>query len=219
MSSLNKPKEETFLETRQNYDRLSRWYDWFSSSERRFTELGLTLLRIQPGEKILEIGFGTGHALIDLAAAVGESGSICGIDLSQGMFAIANRRVQRSSMRGRITIQEGEATHIPFPDQQFQAVFMSFTLELFDSRMIPRVLAECQRVLQPGGRLGIVSLQKKNAPAVKAYEWFHHLFPKVIDCHPILVCQVLEKSGFMVNQAVEKMLWGLPVEIVIARRS
>jgi|WetSurMetagenome_2_1015567.scaffolds.fasta_scaffold188345_1 ubiquinone/menaquinone biosynthesis C-methylase UbiE len=219
MDNLYITQEETFLEMRQNYDRLSRWYDWFSSSERRFTELGLTLLRIQPGEKILEIGFGTGHALIELATAVGERGSVCGIDLSPGMIAVAKRRVQRSGMRGRITIQEGEATHIPFPDQKFQAVFMSFTLELFDSRMIPRVLAECQRVLQPEGRLGIVSLKKKNAPAVKAYEWFQHLFPKVIDCRPILVCQVLEKSGFLVNQAVEKMLWGLPVEIVIARKS
>jgi ubiquinone/menaquinone biosynthesis C-methylase UbiE len=219
MDNLNNTQEETFLETRQNYDRLSRWYDWFSSSERRFTELGLTLLRIQPGEKILEIGFGTGHALVDLARSVGESGSICGIDLSPGMFSVANRRIQHSGLNRRISIQVGEATHIPYPDGQFQVAFMSFTLELFHTEMIPVVLAECQRILQPGGRLGIVSLKKKNAPAVKAYEWFHHLFPKVIDCRPILVCQVLEKSGFMVNQAVEKMLWGLPVGIVIARRS
>jgi hypothetical protein len=36
MDNLNITQEETFLEMRQNYDRLSRWYDWFSSSERRY---------------------------------------------------------------------------------------------------------------------------------------------------------------------------------------
>ena len=212
-------REKAFLEARQNYDRLSRWYDWFSSSERRFTEIGQALLKIQPGENVLEIGFGTGHALVDLAGLVGESGSVCGIDLSPGMFSVANRRVQHSGLNGRISIQVGEATHIPYPDRQFQAVFMSFTLELFHTEMIPVVLAECQRILQPGGRLGIVSLKKKDTRSVKIYEWFHLRFPKIIDCRPILVCQVLEKSGFMVTQDVEKSLWGLPVEIVIAERS
>ena len=40
---------------RRNYDRLSRWYDLFSSSERRFTEIGYKLLNVCPGEKVLEI--------------------------------------------------------------------------------------------------------------------------------------------------------------------
>jgi ubiquinone/menaquinone biosynthesis C-methylase UbiE len=212
-------REKAFLEARQNYDRLSRWYDWFSSSERRFTEIGQALLQIQPGENVLEIGFGTGHALLNLASSVGESGSVCGIDLSPGMFSVANRRVQHSGLNRRISIQVAEATHIPYPDQQFQAAFMSFTLELFQPEMIPVVLAECQRILQPGGRLGIVSLKKKDIRSVKVYEWFHLRFPKIIDCRPISVCQALEKSGFKVTQDVEKTLWGLPVEIVVARRS
>jgi ubiquinone/menaquinone biosynthesis C-methylase UbiE len=70
--------------TRANYDRLSRWYDSFSSSERRFTETGLRLLDPKPDEAILEIGFGTGHAL----AALAQTARVWGIDLSPGMLTV-----------------------------------------------------------------------------------------------------------------------------------
>jgi demethylmenaquinone methyltransferase/2-methoxy-6-polyprenyl-1,4-benzoquinol methylase len=211
-------QEKSRLATRQNYDRLSRWYDSFYASERLFTKAGLRLLDAQPGEKILEIGFGTGHALIELARAAGGTGSVCGIDLSPGMFAIARRRIQRTGMEGRISLQLGDATRLPFSDHQFNAVFMSFTLELFETAKIPVLLVECQRVLQPGGRLGIVSLVKKNTLAVEIYEWFHIRFPKVVDCHPIFVRQVLEAAGFTTCRAVEKRFWGLPVAAVVAKK-
>ena len=96
---------------------------------------------------------------------------------------------------------------------------MSFTLELFDLKFAPVVLAECRRVLQQGGRLGIVSLVKKENRAVDIYEWFHFHFPNVVDCRPIFVRSVLEKAGFEVVQAVGKKLWGLPVEAVLAIKS
>jgi ubiquinone/menaquinone biosynthesis C-methylase UbiE len=212
------PLEISRLATRQNYDRLSRWYDSFSAGERRITNIGLHQLKIQTGEKVLEIGFGTGHALIDLAVAVDESGKVCGIDISPGMVAVANRRIQRSGMGERIKILVGDATHLPYPCQYFNAAIMSFTLELFDSRTIPVVLAECQRILQPGGRLGIISLLKRDARSVDLYEWFHVHFPKVVDCRPICVRPILEMVGFVVIQTVEKRLWGLPVEAVVAQK-
>jgi ubiquinone/menaquinone biosynthesis C-methylase UbiE len=209
-------QEETHLATRQNYDRLSRWYDSFSTSERGFTETGLQLLDPQPGESLLEIGFGTGHALIDLAHAVGATGKVCGLDISPGMLAVAQRRVERSFPEGKISLQLGDATCLPFPSHQFHAIFMSFTLELFEIKEIPVVLAECQRVLMPGGRLGVVSLLKNETRAVKVYEWFHVRFPGIVDCHPILVHQLLETAGFKTSHLAEKRLWGLPVAAVVA---
>jgi demethylmenaquinone methyltransferase/2-methoxy-6-polyprenyl-1,4-benzoquinol methylase len=211
-------QEKTRLDTRQNYDRLSRWYDSFSSSEQRLTELGLRLLNILPGEKVLEIGFGTGHALIGLASAVGKAGSVYGIDLSPGMIIVARRRARHSGMGGRISMQVGDASRLPFPNNQFQTAFMSFTLELFEIKEIPVILSECQRVLQPGGSLGIVSLAKKDTRAEEIYEWFHFRFPKIVDCRPILIRPLLEAAGFEVGKTVVKRLWGLPVEAVVAKR-
>ncbi len=209
----------SLFSTRQNYDRLSRWYDLFSFSEYRLAKAGLRLLSIQPGERVLEIGFGTGRAIIALAGAVGETGSVYGIDLSPGMLAVADRRVHHSGLCGNIFILVGDAAHLPYPDQQFTAVFMSFTLELFDTKVIPIIIADCMRILQPQGRLGIVSLAKKDTQSVRIYEWFHARFPKVVDCRPISVRPLIEDAGFFVTRIIEDNLWSLPVDVVLARRS
>ena len=124
-------QEHCHLTAQQNYDRLSRWYDSFSGGERSLSKIGLEGLKLQLGENILEIGFGTGHALLEMARVVGELGRVEGIDLSPGMLAVACRHVQRSAMADRISLQVGDATRLPFPDHHFRAIFMSFTLELF----------------------------------------------------------------------------------------
>ena len=211
------PPEKSRLTVQQNYDRLSRWYDSISASERVFSSSGLRLLDARPGEYVLEIGFGTGRALIELARAVGETGKVSGIDLSSGMLAVSQQRLQRSGLGAKIDLYLGDATCLPFPSHHFQAVFSSFTLELFEPSEIQAVLAECRRILVPSGRLVLVSLAKQKSLAVKIYEWFHHQFPAIVDCRPILIRQELENAGFSIVDFFEKRLWGLPAEAVLAR--
>ena len=142
-----------------------------------------------------------------------------GLDLSPGMLRVAERHLRRLGLADRVHLQEGDATRLPYPDGHFQAVFLSFTLELFPDEEMPRVLAECRRVLAAGGRLGVVSLVKKEAAAVKIYEWFHAHLPGVVDCRPIRVRPLLEAAGFQVRQIVEERIWGLPAEAVLAVRT
>lgn len=204
--------------TRYNYDRLSRWYDWFASSEKHFTEIGLRMLKIQPGEKVLEIGFGAGQGLVALAHSAGETGKVYGIDLSEGMFQIAQAKIARAGLSRRVELRLGDAARLPFEDDFFDAIFISFTLELFDTPEIPLVLGECKRVLREDGRLGVVALEKKDCRAVKIYEWFHARMPALVDCRPIHARKTIEAAGFELAEASEEAMWGLPVEIVIARK-
>jgi len=204
--------------TRNNYDRLSRWYDWFASSEKHFTEIGLRMLKIQPGEKVLEIGFGAGQGLVALAHSAGETGKVYGIDLSEGMFQIAQAKIARAGLSRRVELRLGDAAMLPFVDDFFDAIFISFTLELFDTPEIPLVLGECKRVLREDGRLGVVALEKKDCRAVKIYEWFHARMPALVDCRPIHARKTIEAAGFELAEASEEAMWGLPVEIVIARK-
>jgi ubiquinone/menaquinone biosynthesis C-methylase UbiE len=218
MSSPIKQVTRSKSEAKANYDRMSRWYDLVvGASEKKYRNLGLQRLDAREGEHILEIGFGTGHAILSLAKAVGPTGRVCGLDLSEGMLAITQERVDAAGLAERVALHLGDAAHLPFAGGRFDAVFMSFTLELFDTPEIPLVLQQCRAALRPDGRIVIVSLVKKPGTAVRIYEWFHEKMPVLVDCRPIYAQAALEQAGFTIYNRSTLSMWGLPVDILLAR--
>lgn len=204
---------------RASYNRLSQWYDMIAGgSERKFSEEGLDLLSVSAGETVLEVGCGTGHSLLTLSQQVGPAGRVYGLDLSDGMLGQARSQLDRSGMGQRTKLQCGDAAHLPFPAESFDALFMSFTLELFDTPELPMVLEECQRVLKQGGRISVVALAKKKKLAVSLYEWFHMRLPDYVDCRPIYVRDIMVGAGFRIADAIELIMWGLPVDVIMARK-
>ena len=144
----------TRRQTRAFYDGIAPYYDLLSErSERPVRQLALERLAVQPGQRILEIGFGTGHGLEALAAAVGPGGHVDGIDVSRRMLKRARRRLQHQQLIDRVELRRGDAAALPYSDASMDGVLMAFTLELFDTPEIPRVLSECRRVLRRGGRI------------------------------------------------------------------
>jgi demethylmenaquinone methyltransferase/2-methoxy-6-polyprenyl-1,4-benzoquinol methylase len=204
---------------RSNYNRLSRWYDWIAGSETRYRQLGVQALKIQEGERLLEIGFGTGSCLQEFAELVGPLGLACGIDLSDGMTAVAAERLYKAGVAGWAALVQGDALQAPFRADSFDAIFMSFTLELFDNPEIPLVLHQCRRLLRLNGRLGVVSLVKTENPnfAERAYEWCHARMPVTVDCRPIMAQAALQKAGFEIDALISEKMWGLALEILVGR--
>ena len=121
----------------------------------------------------------------------------------------------------RVSLACGDAESLPFRADSVDAVFMSFTLELFDTPEIPVVLAECRRVLRPGGRIGVVAMQQNDPPgtALRMYAWAHTLFPNYVDCRPIFASQAIKEAGFTVIADGRGAMWGLPVRIVVGRKA
>jgi len=214
----------TRTQTRANYDRLSRWYDLLSGgAERALREAGLRELGVCEGERVLEIGAGTGAALVELAQAAGPAGLAMGVDLSLGMCRETELRIADFRLRiGRplnAAIVFGDAVHIPLAGGILDAVFVSFTLELFDESDMRAVLAECRRVLRAGGRLCVVAMAvpDRPTPMTRLYAWAHRRFPVAIDCRSIAVAQALAQGGFRAEGLARHSVWGLPVEIALAR--
>ena len=216
---VNRSKEAA----RASYNRMSRWYDTIAgSTEKKYRDWGLEKLSAQPGETVLEIGFGTGHCLVALAKRVGPHGRVIGLDISDGMLAIARQRLQKDGLSDRVDLHLGDATDLNFVEANSQdGVFMSFTLELFDNPEIPRVLQECHRILKPGGRLAVVSMTKTDPPSVpvRMYEWFHEHVPDYADCRPIFAKHAIEQNGFKIQDVSLSSMWGLPVEVVLGKKS
>ena len=81
-------------DARANYDRLSRCYEGVAGRfERPYRDAGMNRLDLQPGEHVLDIGFGSGECVVEMARSVGETGRVDGIDISSGMFRVASERV------------------------------------------------------------------------------------------------------------------------------
>lgn len=208
-------------EARQAYDRLSRFYDYTTGAlGRKYTRMGLTCLSIAEGETVLEIGFGTGHSLKLMAKRVGAGGNAYGLDVSAGMIRVAESRLRRAGLAGRVGLCCGDALHLPFREGAFDAIFMSFVLEGLDTPEIPGVLAQVKKALKPGGRLGITSMSKENGETalVRIYEWAHIRWPKYLGSRPIYAHQCLVEAGYSIRTREKIRIFRLPAEIVVAIR-
>ncbi len=120
------------------------------------------------GDRVLDAACGTGDlALADLLAGAGE---VVGVDFSEPML---ERARQKSNA---IDWVRGDLSALPFPDAGFQAATVGFGL-----RNVPdldRALRELRRVLEPGGRLGILEMTRPRGPLAPFYRlWFDRLVP------------------------------------------
>ena len=206
-------------EAKRFYDRISRVYDYLTGAfERKYTEMALEHLSVDEAETVLEIGFGPGHCLKQIAESAGQTGKVYGVDISSGMLEVARRRLDKARLMDRVELYCGDAASLPYGDNTFDAAFMSFTLELFDTPETPRLLEEVKRVLKPKGRIGIASMSKENGESLllRLYEWAHRKWPKYIDCRPIYLEQSLRDAGYEIGKKEKVKLFGLPVEIVVA---
>jgi len=100
-----------------------------------------------PGARVLDVGCGTGIVARRAAPRVGPGGRVVGLDLNEGMLAVA--AAASSTMRPPIEWRQGNATSLPFPDGDFDVVFCQQTLQFVPDRSA--AVREMHRVLRPRG--------------------------------------------------------------------
>ena len=221
--SIQPPAEYDPKRTQSFYDRISKAYDLIADSgERDARNQGIDALELKGGESVLDIGYGTGSAVLELAKRVGVDGSVTGIDLSPGMQRVAQEKLEESGAQAKVQFDVGSALELPYGENAFDAVLTSFTLELFPETDIPTFLAQARRVLKSDGRLGIVAMAsvregEKDSVLEEVYKWSHHHFPHIVDCRPIDVEKFVTEAGFEMLHDQRIEIWTMPVAVVVAR--
>ncbi len=102
---------------------------------------------VHEGDQVLDVACGTGIVARHAASRVGSSGSVVGLDINEGMLTVA--RETAADIQSLIEWQQGDATDLPFPDEQFDIVCCQQALQFFDEPVA--AVEEMQRVLTPGG--------------------------------------------------------------------
>jgi ubiquinone/menaquinone biosynthesis C-methylase UbiE len=215
------PVSRSKQQAREYYSSISPFYDLMSGgAEARFREEAIRRLELQAGETILEIGIGTGRGLRSAVESAGPAGRAVGVDLSDGMLAVAKKYLTKAGLAERTVLLGADGAALPIRAGFFDAAFMSFTLELFNAAEIPAVLGECRRVLKADGRLAVVCMALAPDPnwMSRLYTAMHSAFPVWVDCRPIDARPEMETAGFSVTYASRGSMFSLPVDIVIARK-
>lgn len=167
------PPEEKARAVRAMFDRISPSYDRVNrlmtfGADQRWRMALVERLGVSPADVVLDLACGTGD-FVELCRARGALA--VGLDFSRGMLEQAAARSGETA-----AWVQGDALRLPFRDGAFTVAVSGFALRNFVA--IPPVLAELARVLEPGGRLGLLEVDRPRNPLVAAGHLFY--FQKVV---------------------------------------
>jgi ubiquinone/menaquinone biosynthesis C-methylase UbiE len=109
----------------------------------------LDILAPAPGERLLEVGAGTGAYPLPVARAVGPEGALDAFDVQREMLGELMRRAQRQGI-ANVRPEQGDASRLPYPDASFDGAFLVTVLHEIPDR--DAALREMHRVVKAGGR-------------------------------------------------------------------
>ncbi|WP_316525653.1 class I SAM-dependent methyltransferase [Kitasatospora brasiliensis] len=112
-----------------------------------------------PGQRVVDVGAGTGYAAVPAARAVGPQGSVHCVDGSAELLDVLAARAAREGLADRLTRTVGPVVPLPVQDAEADLVISTYVLhELADDA--PAAIAEMYRALRPGGRVALADYRK-----------------------------------------------------------
>lgn len=176
------------------------WALAIKNEERSFWVL--SLVDVQPGDRVLEVGCGPG---VDVQRVASSAAFVAGIDHSSVMVAQSRKRNRELIRAGKVEIRQAAADHLPFADKSFDKLFSINVAQFWADASV--VLRECMRVLRPGG-LTAMAVQPRwkgadEAAARVTGEWME---------------SKLSDAGFVDLRMEMRQMKPTPVVCVLARK-
>jgi demethylmenaquinone methyltransferase/2-methoxy-6-polyprenyl-1,4-benzoquinol methylase len=206
------------VDVRQMFNNIAPRYDFLNhflsaGSDKRWRRKTIRLLKpFSPGQ-ILDIATGTGDLALEALSLNPEH--ITGVDISEEMMKIAEKKILQKKVQDKISFQQAASENLPFPNVSFDAVTVAFGVRNFND--LEKGLSEIYRVLKKGGAAAILEFSVPTAfPMKQAYLfYFKRILPligKIVSKNSMAYtylpetvlsfpqgktfCNMLEKQGF-----------------------
>lgn len=165
------------------FDNISGTYDFLN----HFLSLGIDViwrkmaiaeLKAEKPGRILDVATGTGDFAFE-AIRILKPGKVVGVDISEGMLAIAREKIARRKLQDIFEISLGDSEKLLFEDNSFEAVTVAFGVRNFEH--LEKGLADMLRVLKPGGKAVILEFSKPRVfPVRQLYNfYFKYVTPSI----------------------------------------
>ena len=167
------PEDDKRGRVRQVFDQVAPRYDLMNDLmslgvHRLWKAFAVTLARVHPGERVLDVASGSGDLAKALARRAGPQGEVWITDINHRMLARGRDRLLDAGYL--LPAAQCDAEWLPFPDSYFDCVTVAFGLRNMTRKTA--ALAEMTRVLRPGGRLLVLEFSRVWAPLEKPYDWY-----------------------------------------------
>lgn len=134
---------------------------------------------VHRGQRVLDLAGGTGDLAAKFSRLVDEQGQVVLADINESMLKMGREKLRDRGIVGNISYVQANAEALPFPDNYFDCITISFGLRNVTDK--DKALRSMFRVLKPGGRLLVLEFSKPLlAPLSKAYDAYSfHVLPKI----------------------------------------
>jgi ubiquinone/menaquinone biosynthesis C-methylase UbiE len=150
---LTNPRDEAIARAVKTYNAAADTFDAAPLSFwSRYGQRTIDHLNLRSGDRVLDVCCGTGASAIPAAIAVGPTGSVLGVDVSEGLLGLAREKAQHLS---NIEFQNHDCMALGLPDGQFDAIVCVFGIFFLPD--MTAALRELWRMVKPGGKLAITS--------------------------------------------------------------
>lgn len=181
MSTPRRPLHGVFTAVPPRYDLVNRIITWGMDQSWRDAAARQSLLHTP--RRVLDIGCGTGDLTIAMARMASSDVMLVGVDYSQPMLLLATEKARQLRLDGRIAFVHADVADLPFPDQCFDSVGISFAFRnlTYKNPIAQRHLDEVLRVLAPGGRYVIVESSQPDCWLIRSLfrVYSRHLVPRL----------------------------------------
>jgi len=223
--------KSSIVEATHTTEKVSKYYAWRApnydagaSFEVEHHAEALRLAAVENGQHVLDVGCGTGRGTVGLAQAVGQTGKVAALDLSDAMLAQAKAKLEKLGLIRQVELRQGNARELPYPDGTFDLVYNGYMFDLIPLNGFLPILKEMARVLKPGGKLVLVNMSKPDERKT-FYETIYEKGWAIMPCRPVLMSPYLPAAGFTDIQRYYRpthgswiaRLWGQ--EIVLAYKA